>query len=117
MRRIENGVDTNIWGWPWLADTGDPKLLTPCTPQLCNAKVCGLMAPNGTWDVDVLNDLFVADDVSRILATPVSPALRDSWRWKGDIKGMYSVKHGYRILMQPSNDAITAVEFTAWDKI
>jgi len=117
VRRIGNGVDTNIWGWPWLADTRDPKLFTPCIPQLCNAKVSGLMSANGTWDVGVLNDLFIAADVDRILATLVSLAMRDSWRWKGDLKGIYSVKHGYRILTQPSNAMHSATEFTAWDKI
>nr|GMD04129.1 uncharacterized protein LOC109159432 [Ipomoea batatas] len=28
VRRIGDGTETNIWGWPWLADTGDPMLHT-----------------------------------------------------------------------------------------
>nr|GMC60869.1 uncharacterized protein LOC109158014 [Ipomoea batatas] len=37
----------------------------------------------GTWDEDVVRDLFVPSDVLRIFATPVSPNAQDIWRWKG----------------------------------
>nr|GMD40168.1 replication factor A protein 1-like [Ipomoea batatas] len=36
----------------------------------------------GSWDEDIINDLFEPSDVSRILATPVSPDSHDVWRWQ-----------------------------------
>ncbi|XP_031090962.1 uncharacterized protein LOC115995954 [Ipomoea triloba] len=97
-RTIGDGVDTNIWGWPWLADTRDPNLQTQCAEYLIDAKVSGLMDANGQWDVEVLEDLFTDTDVKKILATPTSCNYKDSWRWQGDIRGLYSVKHGYHLL-------------------
>lgn len=73
VRRIGDGKDTNIWGWPWLADTSNPTLHTPIINELQDAKVNGLLTELGTWDVEVINDLFLASDVKRILETPVSP--------------------------------------------
>nr|GLL23236.1 uncharacterized protein LOC109176732 [Ipomoea trifida] len=36
----------------------------------------------GSWDEDIITDLFEPSDVSRILATPISPDSHDVWRWQ-----------------------------------
>nr|GMC69053.1 uncharacterized protein LOC109179546 [Ipomoea batatas] len=81
-----NGVETLVWGVPWLADTGDPKLVTPCVDELRTIHVCNLLDEHGKWDIDLLRDIFVEQDISRIMNTPISPEYPDSWAWKGDIK-------------------------------
>nr|GMD87963.1 uncharacterized protein LOC109164092 [Ipomoea batatas] len=56
----------------------------------------------GSWDEDIINDLFEPSDVPRILATPVSPDSHDVWRWQGDIRGVYSVRQACKWLFVQS---------------
>nr|GLL21746.1 uncharacterized protein LOC109154171 [Ipomoea trifida] len=46
----------------------------------------GLLNESGVWDIEVLKDLFLDTNIPRILSTPVSPHVKDTWRWKGDIR-------------------------------
>lgn len=115
-RTIGDGVDTTIWGWPWLGDSSDPHLHTPCIEELKDAKINGLMDADGGWNLEILEDLFDDSDVPRILATPISlHHLKDTWRWKDDSRGLYSVKNGYRLLTAHSMVAESQFMFTAWD--
>ncbi|XP_019198077.1 PREDICTED: uncharacterized protein LOC109191858 [Ipomoea nil] len=99
-RRIGDGKSTLIWDHPWLQDVSQPKILTEKPPQLAQAKVMGLMDQHtGTWDQDILTDIFDPEDVERILKIPVSPDYEDLWYWYGDPKGEYSVKSGYRTIV------------------
>ncbi|XP_019150689.1 PREDICTED: uncharacterized protein LOC109147522 [Ipomoea nil] len=97
MRRIGDGADTFVWGNPWLAHESEPSLRTACVVELRDAKVCQLLTHEGTWDEDVVQDIFVAQDIDRILRTPVSPAYKDSWCWRGNTRGLYTVQQGYHI--------------------
>nr|GMD70689.1 uncharacterized protein LOC109152773 [Ipomoea batatas] len=47
-----------------------------------------------------MHDLFDQNDVQRIIKTPISPTYTDAWYWRGDLKGVYSVKQGYHIQAQ-----------------
>ncbi|XP_019150238.1 PREDICTED: uncharacterized protein LOC109147056 [Ipomoea nil] len=98
--RIGNGESTLIWDHPWLHDENQPRILTERPPQLAQAKVVGLMdQQTRTWDQDILTDIFIHEDVERILKIPVSPDYEDMWYWYGDPNGEYSVKDGYRAVM------------------
>lgn len=66
-RRVGNGRDTHVWGSPCLANSGDPFLHTDCPDHLRDARVCNLLDESGTWDEELLHDLFVESDVIRIL--------------------------------------------------
>nr|GMD61733.1 uncharacterized protein LOC109192125 [Ipomoea batatas] len=117
VRRIGDGADTPIWGTSWLADTHAPALHTPCIAELEQATVSSLLDQSGAWDEDVVNDLFEATDVPRILATPVSPTSRDAWRWQGDVRGTYAVRHGYRLLTSTTVHADPSVHFADWRRL
>nr|GMD79784.1 uncharacterized protein LOC109154171 [Ipomoea batatas] len=75
------------------------------------------MNQSGSWDEDVVKDLFEPSDVPRILATPVSPDSRDEWRWRDDIRGIYSVRQGYRLLTPISAHADPQLQFVEWRKL
>ncbi|XP_019155964.1 PREDICTED: uncharacterized protein LOC109152773 [Ipomoea nil] len=66
------------------------------------------------WDVELLRDIFNEADVPRILNTPVSIQSSDTWYWKGDLRGLYSVKHGYNSLMREHLSQEPGLEFTNW---
>ena len=56
------------------------------------------------WDEDILLDLFSSRDrtlIKQVLLS-MNPA-QDQWQWHYDLRGMYSVKSGYRhlIVSQP----------------
>ncbi|XP_031090878.1 uncharacterized protein LOC115995871 [Ipomoea triloba] len=62
--------------------------------------VSGLIDPETrTWDVSILQDLFIATDVNRILKVPVTLHYKDSWYWPNETRGCYTVKEGYRRIM------------------
>ncbi|XP_019176856.1 PREDICTED: uncharacterized protein LOC109172161 [Ipomoea nil] len=113
-RRVGDGRDTKIWGWDWLTGSSRVQLRTPCVEQLQEAQVHGLLNDRGCWDVDILRDIFIEEDVPRILATPVNTQLRDEWRWIGDIRGCYTVRNGYRLLTEMAAPYDITDGFHAW---
>ncbi|XP_019160712.1 PREDICTED: uncharacterized protein LOC109157266 [Ipomoea nil] len=116
-RRIGNGRNTKIWDWPWLADRINTALNTVPLDHLREERVSGLLNEDGQWDVELIRDLFDADDVRRILATPTAVHVPDSWRWVGDTRGLYSVKHGYKLLTSQTTSNSNPEVFDAWDKL
>ncbi|XP_019173808.1 PREDICTED: uncharacterized protein LOC109169381 [Ipomoea nil] len=100
-RRIGNGKSTLIWEHPWLQDEHDPMIQTEMPPQLAGAKVEGLIDQDtSSWDQHILTDIFQPIDIPRILKIPVSPEYDDTWYWHGDPNGCYSVKNGYRCIIE-----------------
>lgn len=84
---------------PWLPDS-NPYIISAATPYNQEAKVCNIMeVSRGEWDHDLLSDILEPRDVSLILKIPISLHYEDSWFWKDDLKGVYTVKSGYRRLV------------------
>ncbi|XP_019156795.1 PREDICTED: uncharacterized protein LOC109153341 [Ipomoea nil] len=75
------------------------------------------MTASGDWDVQVLREFFETEDIHRILATPANKHFKDSWRWLGDIRGIYSVKQGYQLLTSGEANASYTGPFSAWSKL
>ncbi|XP_019184287.1 PREDICTED: uncharacterized protein LOC109179181 [Ipomoea nil] len=113
-RHIGDGLDTKIWGWNWLAESTNEPLSTLCAEHLWEARVNGLLDDQGRWDEGVVCDIFLAVDVKRVLATLVNIHFKDSWRWVGDIRGRYTVKHGYQLLTHGDMQPVEPGSFQAW---
>jgi hypothetical protein len=69
--RVGNGESIKIWEDPWI-----PRGLTrrPITPKgaVILSKVSGLIDPStGSWDVQLLREIFWEEDVKDIMAIPV----------------------------------------------
>ncbi|XP_019198916.1 PREDICTED: uncharacterized protein LOC109192676 [Ipomoea nil] len=112
-RRIGNGKSTLIWAHPWLQDDQEPMIQTEMPIQLAGAKVVGLIdQESGTWDHPILTDLFQPSDVANIQRIPVSPDYDDTWYWHGDMRGIYFVKSGYRLIV--GNYESNVGSFTKW---
>ncbi|XP_019197881.1 PREDICTED: uncharacterized protein LOC109191694 [Ipomoea nil] len=113
-RRVGNGKSTSVWGHPWLQDEEDPMIQTEMPPQLSSARVVNLIdQETGTWDHDLLTDIFEPNDVARILKIPISPDYDDMWYWHGDPRGYYTVKNGYRCMLG-NYENTGNMEFTKW---
>nr|GLL49559.1 uncharacterized protein LOC109160522 [Ipomoea trifida] len=46
---------------------------------LKETRVCNLLDTSGSWDLELLRDIFTDHDVERIRRTPVSPIFPDEW--------------------------------------
>ncbi|XP_019175665.1 PREDICTED: uncharacterized protein LOC109170987 [Ipomoea nil] len=99
FKRIGNGADMNVWNQPWLPNDENSFIQTPIQNHGENMNVNDLIL-NDTHDynVELLNSLFDNRDVELIMKIPVSCNFEDHWCWKGDLRGLYFVSRGYRLL-------------------
>ncbi|XP_019176908.1 PREDICTED: uncharacterized protein LOC109172215 [Ipomoea nil] len=86
----------------WIQNDQEPMVQIEMPMQLAGAKVEGLI------DQDT--------DVKNIKKIPISPENDDSWYWHGDLKGIYSVKSGYRRIIgdYEHNDGAFSKWLTLW---
>jgi hypothetical protein len=52
----------------------------------------------GTWDKELIKDIYWEDDVQHILSIPVEHGKEDFPAWHFDTKGIFSVKFAYHVL-------------------
>ena len=104
--RIGKGNKVKIWRDPWLPDPSNPCIENPPIQGLEEATVDALKRGEGaSWDVDILRDLFNDRDPSLIHKIPLSiRSYPDQWQWRYDRKGNYTVKSGYRLVLDTSSD-------------
>ena len=75
------------------------KLITPIIDGLENLQVHDLFIPEPReWDIELLKEIFCPRNVSAIAKTPPSSLVgRDQLIWHFAKDGVYSIKYGYRI--------------------
>ena len=72
----------------------------PITPKgACLLRnVAELFDPGtGSWDVQLVRDIFWEEDAKIILALPVHGGMRNLAAWHFDKKGAFSVKSAYKV--------------------
>ena len=93
--RVGNGQQIRIWDDPWIPEGITRRPRTPRGAVLLS-KVAELIDPlTGTWDQQLIRDIFWEEDAVNILATPVHPDRDDVVAWHFDSKGVFSVKSAY----------------------
>lgn len=70
-----------------------------------------------SWDVELVADIFEHRDVNIILSILIDREVNDSWYWRKEKLGNYSVKSAYLILEEENNDAATSANSGFWRKI
>lgn len=96
--RVGKGDTVLVLNEPWLPDTGDPYVHTS-SEALHNVKVSSLRdLYENQWDIDLIRDLFEARDANLILSIPVNVEDKDTWYWKYEKMGNYSVKSAYNFI-------------------
>lgn len=95
--RVGDGENLNIWKDPWLPRDMSRRPITPrgaCL--LCD--VAELIDPTtGSWDVQMVRDIFWEEDARIILALPVHGGMSNLAAWHFDKKGVFSVKSAYKV--------------------
>nr|XP_023916712.1 uncharacterized protein LOC112028271 [Quercus suber] len=100
--RVGNGESIKIWDYPWLPSLVHPRVLSPVIDGLHEATVNYLINPmNRSWDSDVVAGFFTPLEADLILKIPLSPTnVEDKLIWPHVPNGVYTVKSGYRFLVQ-----------------
>ena len=52
----------------------------------------------GSWDEELVREIFREEDVQHILSIPVKQGYGDSLAWHYDVRGLFSVKSVYHVL-------------------
>lgn len=97
---VGEGGTIDIWGDQWLPN--EPYKVTTPKPSGCEVnKVSELIDWNyRNWKLDLLGELFNEDEIFQIMSIPIRGRWRrDSWAWKHNSKGTYTVKSGYHTAM------------------
>ena len=96
--RVGDGTQIRIWDDPWIPAGTTRRPRTPRGAALVT-RVAELIDPiTGTWDHQLVKDLFWEEDAINILAIPVRQNSDDIIAWHYDPKGIFSVKSAYHVL-------------------
>ena len=79
--RVGDGTRINIWSDAWIPNMVTRRPRTPRTPRgrTVLSKVSDLISPiTGTWDEQLIRDVFWDEDVQDILSIPVKPDYEDT---------------------------------------
>ena len=95
--RVGNGKSINIWNDPWIPRGISRRVISRKGNNLIT-HVEELINPvTNTWDLDLLNQSMVGEDVQVILRIPIHEQLDDFPAWHYDKKGLFSVKSAYKV--------------------
>lgn len=101
--RIGSGTMINILDDPWLPSAQEAYVQTN-NPVLNGQKVASLFNDLGNWDQDLVMDIFDNAEANIILSIPVNNEAQDTWYWRRDKLGTYSVKSAYAFLQELNGD-------------
>ena len=99
--RVGNGQSINIWRQRWLLEEHHRKIITPGPNLLLHCTVDHLITkPQMVWDHSLIDSLFLPYDAEAIKHIPLSNHEHvDKLTWPGNSNGEYSVRSGYRFLV------------------
>ncbi|GMI94987.1 hypothetical protein like AT4G29090 [Hibiscus trionum] len=103
--RIGNGQSVLIWNDFWLPSFPPERISSPQRADL--QKVSDIIhSPSGGWNEPLIRSSFTTEEADRILAIPISSSGQEDVRvWLGEGSGIYSVRSGYRVLLNPSENS------------
>jgi ribonuclease HI len=98
---IGSGNNVSIMGDPWLRGEEGAWIQSPQMQGAYTSSVNDLMLPNEKmWDKEKLENMFTNDVVGRILNIPLFDICEnDRLVWMDDLNGQYSVKSGYKLML------------------
>jgi hypothetical protein len=78
IRRVNNGETTEIWGHKWIADHFGGRPITPRDGHDLQY-VSELLTGSGSWNVQVIRNMFQPIDAEAILRQPIERRDHDFW--------------------------------------
>ena len=115
--RVGNGNSINILEDPWLPVETDAHVHTR-NPALQGQFVTSLISlDSNSWDTDLVMDIFDSRDANIILSIPLNNEVNDSWYWRREKMGNYSVKSAYLLTQEAKNENGIAANSGFWRKL
>lgn len=115
--RVGSGENINILHEPWLPCDRDPYIRTE-NEALKGNKVSSLMSTDQeSWDMDLIHDIFNTRDANLILSIPVRRTDADTWFWRNDKMGVYTVKSAYALIRDSPRSDQDSNNSKFWNKI
>uniref|UniRef100_A0A803PUD0 Reverse transcriptase domain-containing protein n=1 Tax=Cannabis sativa TaxID=3483 RepID=A0A803PUD0_CANSA len=117
-RSIGTGQTISILNDPWLPDSSNPYVQST-HPALVDQQVDSLMCMEGhSWDLEVLDDLFVARDRDLIISIQLSDhSYVDRWSWSLETSGLFSVKSAYKYLQTAHGNWSVMDDIDGWKRL
>lgn len=69
------------------------------------------------WDVDLVHDMFNSRDANLILTIPIRSSQADTWYWRKEKMGHYSVKSAYAALIEQRGSQVSSANSGFWRKL
>uniref|UniRef100_A0A2N9GNK1 RNase H type-1 domain-containing protein n=1 Tax=Fagus sylvatica TaxID=28930 RepID=A0A2N9GNK1_FAGSY len=106
--RVGNGENINIWRHRWLLEDHHRKIIMPRPNLLKHSTVNELITkPQMIWDNSLIDSLFIPYDAEAIKHIPLSNHEHaDKITWLGNMNGEYSVRSGYRFLVDEEDRSL-----------
>lgn len=93
--RVGSGHHIRVRMNPWLPGS-NAYIEIELPDELRNITVSSLLSNDGSWDTDLIRDIFSKRDANLILILPKPlTSKEDTLFWRKDWRGTYSVKRGY----------------------
>jgi hypothetical protein len=101
---------------PWLRERNEAWILSPQAQGVYNLNVSDLMIPNmRMWDRDKIESLFSLHIANRIVETPLTNVVEeDKLIWSDNRDGNYSVRSGYKVMMQVKKQDADLSQRSEW---
>ena len=99
-KRVGNGRTVDIWQDNWIQGIEEGRIKTRRDPQCTLRKVDELIA-DGDSNQEILNHWFIAEDVQKINAIPLSiTGCQDRLYWRYTKASVFTVKFAYDVAME-----------------
>jgi ribonuclease HI len=104
---------------PWLRDIEGAWIPSPQNQGVHNLYVSDLMSPNmKVWDRGKIESLFSMEVANRILDIPLFDMLdEDKLVWVDNAYGYYSVKSGYKLMLNVTGKVVDASQQADWHSL
>ncbi|KAL8149774.1 hypothetical protein AgCh_006690 [Apium graveolens] len=114
---VGNGQTINIIEDLGLPVVNDPYIHTR-NESIQNQKVSSMLEINSNcWDVEVVTDVFESRDVNIILNIPLNNDVEDTWYWRREKPGNYTVKSAYLMIQESKCDRMLEDNSGFWRKM
>jgi hypothetical protein len=125
IKRVGDGSTISIWSDPWVPREGSPFLVTRRGNVMLDWAADLIDPVTGQWDDELLNDCLWPADAAHVSNIPICILEEDTWAWRMEPKGTFSVKSAYKLhkALEERNGNASGVNYSdkevgfAWKEI
>ncbi|MCH89306.1 RNA-directed DNA polymerase (Reverse transcriptase), partial [Trifolium medium] len=115
---VGNGTSIKVMTDPWLRDTNGAWFPSPQVQGVHNFTVNELLIPNmKVWDKAKIESIFPLHVAKSILEIPLFDMNEDKLLWIDSTNGQYSVKSGYKLLLNVTGTTDDVTQQEDWHSL